>query len=194
MSRFQREFRITEKTRILDVGGSAEIWRYASVQPNLTIVNFPSALETVDHPQVQVAADGCMLPFRDNDFDIVFSNSVIEHVGSVENQRKFAQEIARVGKSYWVQTPNRGFPIEQHMLLPFVHLLPRKWQPLIVNRFTGWEFAVRPSKAQRDFYIHHFLYELKLLNASDLQKLFPEAQVVSERFFVFKKSLIAIRA
>ncbi len=194
MMRFQRAFRITEKTRILDVGGSAGIWRYASVQPNLTIVNLPSALQPLERRKVQVAADGCMLPFGDNEFDIVFSNSVIEHVGSVENQRKFAQEIARVGKCFWVQTPNKGFPVEQHLLLPLVHLLTPKWQASIVNRFTGWEFVVRPSKAERHSYIHHCLHELKLLNASDLQKLFPDAQVVSERFFTLKKSLIAIRS
>jgi len=193
MDRFQEMFHVTERTRVLDVGGSPEIWELAAVRPNVTMANFPSALEASGHSLVQVGADGCLLPFRDDAFDIVFSNSVIEHVGSADNQRKFAAEIARVGRSFWVQTPNRGFPIESHLLLPFVHQLPEKWRPAIVNRFTGWELLFRPTDAQKQYYLHHFLHELRLLSASDLQSLFPNSEVVRERVFGLTKSLIAVR-
>ena len=75
-----------------------------------------------------MAGDGRALPFRDEAFDVVFSNSVIEHVGDAASQRRFAREVARVGRAYWVQTPNRWFPVEQHLLTPLVHWLPKSWQ------------------------------------------------------------------
>jgi 2-polyprenyl-3-methyl-5-hydroxy-6-metoxy-1,4-benzoquinol methylase len=66
-------------------------------------------------------------PSAARSFDIVFSNSVIEHVGDAESQQQFAHEIARVGRAYWVQTPNRRFPVEPHLLTPFLHFLPTRW-------------------------------------------------------------------
>ena len=72
-----------------------------------------------------IFADGCRLPFPDKSFDVVFSNSVIEHLGDPRKHEQYAREIARVGVRYFVQTPNRWFPIEPHLLTPLVHFLPR---------------------------------------------------------------------
>jgi methyltransferase family protein len=193
MALLESTFEITERTSVLDVGGSPEIWDFASVRPRLTVLNFPTALVRGNTPIQLVAGDGCLLPFGDAAFDLVFSNSVIEHVGSATNQQRFAAEIARVARSYWVQTPNRGFPFEHHMMLPFVHQLPKRWQRAIVERITGWELMVRPSPEVRDYYVNHFLDELKLLNAAELSTLFPDAEVISERTLGISKSLIAVR-
>jgi hypothetical protein len=193
MRLFEKTFEISPSTRILDVGGSPSIWKFLAVRPRLTILNFPSALERGAEPISCVAGDGLMLPFKKNAFDIVFSNSVIEHVGSRADQQRFAQEISRVGRCYWVQTPNRGFPIELHLMLPFIHFLPKAWQRAIVERFTVWQLLVRPSEEERAFYIDHFLHQLQLLNKRDLQSLFPEATIVSERLLGFVKSNIAVR-
>ena len=113
MRRFEQEFSITGQTRILDVGGTPLNWRLLSAQPQITILN--TTRESVDARFTWVWGDGRILPFRDQSFDIVFSNSVIEHVGDTSSQQRFAAEIARVGKAYWVQTPNRLFPIEPHL-------------------------------------------------------------------------------
>jgi Methyltransferase domain len=193
MRLFEKTFEISPSTRILDVGGSPSIWKFLAVRPRLTILNFPSALERGAESISCVAGDGLMLPFKKNAFDIVFSNSVIEHVGSRADQQRFAQEISRVGRCYWVQTPNRGFPIELHLMLPFIHFLPKAWQRGIVERFTVWQLLVRPSEEERAFYIDHFLHQLQLLNKRDLQSLFPEATIVSERLLGFVKSNIAVR-
>jgi Methyltransferase domain len=193
MAMFERTFEITPNTRILDVGGSSAIWDFLTIRPRLTILNFPSALEPGAEFVEHVAADGRMLPFRDAAFDIAFSNSVIEHVGTPEDQRSFAKEIARVAQSYWVQTPNRGFPIELHLMLPFIHYFPKAWQRRIIERFTVWELLVRPSEAQRSFYLEHFLNDIKLLDKADLQRLFPDAKILSERVLGVSKSLIAVR-
>src|SRR5207302_1278502 len=100
MRRFVRTFAVTAETRILDVGGTPFNWSLLDVQPRVTIVNMPRAREAFDAQFQSVFADGRALPFPDRSFDIVFSNSVIEHVGDFESQRHFASEIARVGRSY----------------------------------------------------------------------------------------------
>ncbi|MBV9158629.1 MAG: class I SAM-dependent methyltransferase [Acidobacteriaceae bacterium] len=194
MRLFEQTFQISSRTRVLDVGGSPLIWQFAKVQPNLTFLNLPAALQKSSNGAHQVAGDGRMLPFRDGSFDIVFSNSVIEHVGDAVSQQRFAQEIARVGQRYWVQTPNRRFPVEHHLMLPFIHYLPKGWQRPIVSRLTIWELLVQPSEDQRAFYVKHFLDELNLLDSRELQTLFPDSKILAERLLGFPKSLIAVRA
>ena len=78
-------------------------------------------------PQVRVVqADGRDLPFDDAEFDVAFSNAVVEHVaGGRDGQRRFVHELCRVGRRVFVTTPNRFFPLEVHTLLPFVHWLPK---------------------------------------------------------------------
>ena len=141
-----------------------------------------------------VHGDGCDIPFADQSFDIVFSNSVIEHVGGQEAQIRFAREISRVGRGYWVQTPNRYFPIETHLLTPFVHLLPRSARAFIVRRFTVWQWLHRPDAEHRRYYVEHFISDIRLLSAQELQALFPDAVIIRERFLMFTKSLIAYRS
>ena len=194
MRLFERTLQISRQTRVLDVGGSPLIWEFASIQPRLTIVNLPSAIERSSDHISFVAADARVLPFRDAAFDVVFSNSVIEHIGSQADQRKFAEEVARVGRRYWIQTPNRHFPIELHVMLPLIHYFPKSWQRRIVHRFTVWEKIMQPTQQSRAFYVHHFLEELNLLDARELQSLFPDANVISETLFGLSKSLIAVRA
>jgi SAM-dependent methyltransferase len=78
-------------------------------------------------PEVRaVRADGRDLPFADDEFDIAFSNAVVEHVaGGRDGQRQFVHELCRVARRVFVTTPNRRFPLEVHTLLPFVHWLPK---------------------------------------------------------------------
>jgi SAM-dependent methyltransferase len=71
-----------------------------------------------------VQGDALNLPFADGEFDIVFSNAVIEHVGGREQQRRFVEESLRVATRVFITTPNRWFPIEVHTRLPLVHWLP----------------------------------------------------------------------
>ena len=194
MRLFERTFFMSRRTRVLDVGGSPEIWQLASVKPRLTFLNLPAALQHTKGNVNLVAGDGRMLPFRDGEFDIVFSNSVIEHVGSREDQHRFAQEAGRVGRHYWIQTPNRRFPIELHIMLPLVHFLPKRLQSAIVHRFTVWERVVRPDEYARAFYLHHFLHELRLLDKRELKELFPGATILVERVLGVPKSLIAVRS
>jgi len=180
--------------RVLDVGGTVDIWRLAPVMPRLVLLNQARARYEIGAGETVVLGDGTSLPFRDRSFDLVFSNSVIEHVGSRAEQARFASEIARVGKQYWVQTPNRYFPVEHHLWTPFVHWLPRRWQAAVLKRFSVWQLVTNYSAKEREFYIHHYLDSIHLLSASDLDALFPGATIVCERFLGWTKSLIAWRS
>lgn len=192
MREFARTFGITPETRVLDVGGTPFNWSLLSVRPRLTILNLPRTKEEMEPGVNWVGGDGCLLPFRDRSFDVVFSNSVIEHVGELETQRVFAREIARVGVGYYVQTPNRWFPIEPHLLTPF-HFLPKKWQRRLVNRFTIWAMLVRPTPDRRDFYLQHYLNDIRLLDCGEMEVLFPEAEIRKERLFGLTKACVAVR-
>ena len=86
-----------------------------------------------------------MLPYRPGAFDIAFSNSVIEHVGSFEEQTRFAEQLRRVATGVWVQTPARGFPLETHLLMPLIHYLPLRWQTRLVRNLTVWGWLTRPT-------------------------------------------------
>ena len=95
---------------ILDVGGTEEYWANMefSKEPEVRIV-----LLNIKKPEVRnqrfenkAGYGRNMQYFRDNEFDIVFSNSTIEHVGTWTDQQKFARETQRVGKIIYIQTPN----------------------------------------------------------------------------------------
>lgn len=103
-----------------------------------------------------VQGDACALPFEDGRFDIVFSNAVLEHVGGRERQRTLVSEALRVGRSVFLTTPNRRFPIEVHTRLPLVHWLPARLSHP-VYRAVGKELAT----------------EIDLLTARSLAGLFP---------------------
>ena len=192
MTRFIRELGVTAETTILDVGGTPLNWSLLPFRPRVALLN-TTREERPESGWIFVAGDGRSLPFRDRSFDIVFSNSVIEHVGEKAGQRRFASEVARVGRSYWIQTPDRHFPVEPHLLTPFLHFLSARVQAWIARRFTIWALLVRPTPDRWKFYIEHYLCDIRLLSSRDMENLFPGAQIRRERFLGMSKSLIAVR-
>jgi SAM-dependent methyltransferase len=189
LKRFALKMSIGPETRILDVGGTTFDWNLLAeilgYRPRVTILNTERPRSTEGFPWV--VADGLKLPFPDHSFDIVYSNSVIEHLYHGRNQKQFAAEIVRVGKSYFVQTPNRWFPVEPHYLTPFIHYFPPRIQLKLLRNFTVWGLMSRPSLevCQRD------VDEIKLLDAKGLADLFPVAAIERERFCGLTKSLMA---
>jgi ubiquinone/menaquinone biosynthesis C-methylase UbiE len=178
---------------VLDIGGTPDCWQMLAVKPRLVLLNTPRAKADLAGAANWVAGDGGLLPFRDGAFDVVFSNSVIEHVGDAASQQRFASEVARVGRAYWVQTPNRWFPVEQHLLTPFIHWLPLAWQRAVLPRFNVWQMLARPSADRRKFYVEHYLRDVRLLSGGELRGLFPGARILRERLGGITKSLVAMR-
>ena len=193
MKRFARELGITPRTRVLDIGGTPECWRLLANPPRVTLLNALHDLARDPGPEIRVGGNGCLLPFRDGAFDVVFSNSVIEHLGTRENQERFAREAARVGRAYWIQTPNRLFPLEQHLLTPFIHWLPKTWQRAMAPWISLSNALQRVGSERRRYHISHFLNDIRLLDAAEMGRLFPGARLFRERFCGLAKSLVAVR-
>ncbi len=179
---------------ILDVGGTLGFWAEATVPAGITLLNReapPAAMARQAGPRRHFfTGDGCALPFPDGSFDIVFSNSVIEHVGTWERQQAFAAEARRVGRRLWIQTPAREFFVEPHLLAPFIHWLPRPWQRRLVRNFTLRGWIERPGPAEVDT----FLDEVRLLTLAEMRTLFPDCTLLRERFCGMTKSYIAVRS
>jgi hypothetical protein len=186
MATFLARFRVSETTSILDMGGSPFIWNVAGVRPRLTIVNLSTANFSGDWFKA-VEGDACHTRFEDRSFDIVFSNSVIEHLGSAEKQRQFARECMRCGKQFFVQTPNKWFIIDLHTLLPLLH-----WFPRLFRRAVRVSPRVLLGKTTPEELAD--LRDLKLLDKKELQQLFPGAEILEEKLFGMTKSLIAVSA
>lgn len=122
-----------------------------------------------DFPNIQyILADGTKLPFKDQSVDIAFSNSVIEHVGNKSSQFLFASEILRVGKSHFIQTPNKFFPIEQHTFIPFFQFYPQGIQFFLTKFFPLGNYS-RGASFEID---SSYLAKMTSLNFSPSQKFF----------------------
>jgi hypothetical protein len=191
MRAFARTFDPGVSTHILDAGGTPYNWQLLDSNPRVTLLNLtlPKAAEALPPQWVAVVGDATSLEFEDNHFDVGFSNSVIEHVGSRERQAAFAAEIRRVARGVWVQTPARSFPVEPHLLALFVHYLPLSWQRRLVRRFTIWGWIARPSQERID----SFLRETRLLNYAEMREFFPDCTIRRERFLGITKAYIAVR-
>jgi len=177
--------------RILDVGGTEYFWRNVHFVPEseTSIVLLNLYKIEVNVPWItSVVGNGMDLSrYADREFDVVFSNSVIEHLGTWENQQKMASEIRRVGKHYFVQTPNVYFPIEPHFLFPFFHFLPESYKIWIIRNFdTGW-FDRIPDRKTAEAAVR----EIRLLSKKELKYLFPESTIYCEKVLGMTKSFVA---
>ena len=114
---------VTERSRVLDIGCGGLGLR--ALEPNLDVTGV-DIVARPDYPGPFVLADAAEgLPFEDNEFDVAYCSSVIEHVAP-SRRPVFARELRRVARGWVVQTPARSFPIEPHALLPFAHWLPER--------------------------------------------------------------------
>jgi hypothetical protein len=123
-------------------------------------------------------------------FDLVHSNSTIEHVGPWLQMLKAAAEITRLANAYYVQTPNFWFPVEPHFRAPLLHFLPELRARLVMRVRLG--FAETRSETMSDAMLQ--VQDARLLDRRQLAALFPDAEILDERFFGLTKSLIAIRS
>jgi len=184
---FTRLLDINPRTSILDLGGAGHSWDLLDARDRITVLNLDSRCLAGHRPAV--VADALSAPFPDRTFDVVFSNSVIEHLGTARRQQAFAAEVRRLARSgYFIQTPNKWFPIEPHFLAPFAQFVPLRFRPAFVRWATPRGWLAKPSREA----CRKMCDEIRLVDARELHALFPEAKIVRERFFGFAKSLIAI--
>ncbi|MCJ8283584.1 MAG: class I SAM-dependent methyltransferase [Rivularia sp. ALOHA_DT_140] len=142
-----------------------------------------------NHPNIKTAVGDAtnLSQFGDKEFDIVFSNSVIEHLFIYDNQVKMASEIKRIGKRYFIQTPNKYFPIEPHFQFPLFQFFPLSMKVMLIRNFQlGWR-----KKAETKQKAVETVTEIRLLGIKELHNLFPNSKIYKEKFAGLTKSLTA---
>lgn len=185
--------RLPAPLRILDVGGTEDFWRMMRVPWHagwhVTLLNLERRATTLPGFDAVHGDARSMRGFADSSFDAVFSNSVIEHFATFAEQRRVAEEIARVGKRYFVQTPNRRFPMEPHFLFPFFQYLPLFARARLLRRFRlGWHKR-QPDLAAASLAVRG----IRLLDLREMKLLFPGASFYRERLLGMTKSFVAYR-
>jgi hypothetical protein len=158
----------------------------ADEQVFITLLNLKE--EGVSLPNViSLAGDARSLTMDNASFDVVFSNSVIEHVGSYQDQQRMANEVRRVGKCYFVQTPNRDFPLEPHFLFPFFQFLPVRTRIWLLQNFNlGW-FPRTPDAVKAKEVVE----SVRLLDRHEFAELFPDSIIYEEKVLGLTKSFVA---
>lgn len=181
---------LPKPVRILDIGGLESFWTNRGYGNNpdfqITLLNLekhPTSGSFIN----SLAGDATNLfGIGDKEFDVAFSNSVIEHLYTLDNQRQMALEVQRVGKHHFVQTPNKYFPVEPHYLLPFFDWLPASWKYTILtktklSRLKKWNH--QDAKQYVD--------EIRLISFREFKRLFPQSQMYKEKIMGLTKSFTA---
>ena len=181
--------------RILDVGGTASFWQahrgQLSKDVHVTLLNQVFESQAAEPWLAQVEGDGrWMTGFADRSFDLCFSNSVLEHVGTLYDQVYMAREIRRVARGYFVETPNKWFPLEPHFLVPCWQFLP-SWLRAAVLMRTDIGCVGRVE----DYLLAKATVEsIRLLTAREMRWLFPDGEIYREKLGGLTKSIVAWRA
>lgn len=176
--------------RVLDIGGDARSWIVGGVRPgHLTLLNNEGVPDAPEPWMLGIEGDACDPPTGLVGFDLAFSNSVIEHVGGHLRREQFAAFVSDAAPRYWVQTPNRYFPIEPHFLVPGLQFLPYGMQARVITR---WPIGNHAALKDRDMALRRAI-EHELLSKTQLGFYFPDAVLVPEQIGPLVKSWIAIR-
>jgi|SRR5215211_626768 hypothetical protein len=179
--------------RVLDLGGTSFTWLNAPVRPReVMIVNLKPQPSDVDWISTLIG-DACALPTQvtDQRFDLVYSNSVIEHVGGHARREAFATAVRNGADRYWVQTPYRYFAIEPHWLFPGFQFLPVTVRAELTRR---WKLGNRRAPRRPLDAAVETVLGVELLSKTEMRHYFPDATaVLTETFLGLVKALIAVK-
>lgn len=179
-----------KETRFLDIGGTQVYWdhinSYFKTNFSPIIVNIERE-STTNGIYSRIVGDGKSLSFiKDDTFDLAYSNSVIEHLSSFNEQAEMAISIKRVAKYYFIQTPAFIFPFEPHFLFPFFHWLPKEIRIWLILHFNlGW-FERCDNYEEAKLLVN----SIKILRKKDLTMLFSDATIITEKLLLIPKSYL----
>ena len=185
---FMKKINPSPNDIILDIGGGNGLFLENKYEFRDNIICLDLEIDPLTqtrskYPEIQcIQADALMLPFKDSTDFIIFSNAVIEHVGSKENQKKFASEISRVAKKFFVTTPYKYFPIEFHYRIPFYQFIPKRIQKWLNEKFSIGLW-----------YYPGVWEDLYLLSYRQFKKLFPGSTVLKQRITFMCETLIGFK-
>ncbi|WP_269716097.1 class I SAM-dependent methyltransferase [Caulobacter sp. NIBR2454] len=192
----EKTFAAEGRCRIIDLGGEPDYWRLFDrallerCRVQITSVNIQGFISR--DPMIHsIEGDACDLSqFVDGSFDLVHSNSVIEHVGDWARMTAFAAEVRRLAPRYYVQTPYWGFPYEPHFGSWFFHWRSEQSRAkAMLKRQHGYE-----KKAADMGEAMATVQSARLLDKAQFRFLFSDARFPDERIAGLTKSLIAIRS
>ncbi|MGI9586482.1 MAG: class I SAM-dependent methyltransferase [Acidimicrobiia bacterium] len=173
--------------RILDVGGKSTFWSGSGFEDRVTLLNIDHRAEQVE-PFSWVTADACDLSqYADGEWDVVVSNSVIEHVGDFKRQKQMASEVRRVSKMYWVQAPYMHFPLEPHFLFPFFQYLSEGMKRFVAR---WWPISFPKMQGRDPIFVAD---TTRLPTKTEWAELWPDAVFLDEKFAGLTKSMVAVR-
>lgn len=187
----QRLFPDLPQLRVVDLGGTVDSWRRAPVAPaHVTVVNLEAQSPDPDRGIDVVAADACELDpaTLPGAPDLVYSNSLLEHVGGHARRAQLAALVDRLAPRYWVQAPYRYFPVEPHWLFPGLQFLPQVARARLVQR---WPLGyARPADFAAALAA---VTEVELPSKTEMAAYFPDATLLLDTVGPLTKSLIAAR-
>lgn len=177
--------------RVIDIGGTEIFWEQhgwaGRSDLDITAINRESRVPRYPNLRTLCGDATDLSDYESGEFDVAFSNSVIEHLFSKEKQLLMASEVRRLAKAYWVQTPNFWFPMEPHFHIPGWQWLPRSLRIAIIQRRRcGWRGPC-PELDQAVAAVD----EVRLLTSAEMRAIFPGAQIWHERFAGLVKSIVA---
>jgi hypothetical protein len=176
---------------VIDLGGTADFWASAPKRPaRLTVINPAAGPDSRLSWAEVITGDACDPPdsLNGRTFDLVYSNSTIEHVGGHTRRKLFADVVHRLGDRMWIQKPYRYFPIEPHFVFPwFQHL------PLAARTAVAAHWPLMPPGFPMDrTEIEEEVLGIELLSVMEMRSYFPGAVIEYERAGGLVKSLIAV--
>ena len=183
MALFVKIMKPTSEMKILDLGGQPEIWDSVMPPLNITCLNLPDIAKTdhsSNHHINYLVGNACNMPeFKPGDFDLIFSNSVIEHVGDYKKRLQFANEILRLSSKYWVQTPSKYYPIEAHCGMIFWWFYPKVLRAYFIRK---WKLKI-PTWTE-------MVETTTVISANELRNILPGCTLIYE-WVIFPKSMVA---
>jgi hypothetical protein len=188
---FEERFPDHGEMRVLDLGGTVNAWRRAPISPRQVVTLNLNAEDSDLDWVVPMVGDACAPPaeLAGERFDLVFSNSVLEHVGGHARRAAFAETVHTLGDRHWVQTPYRYFPLEPHWLFPGFQFLPVKARARVM---CHWPIGAYSDAHDFDRAVNSVL-RIELVSETAMRHYFADSDIIRERMLGLTKSLIAVR-
>jgi len=186
---FNHRFPDLADMRVLDLGGTAASWRASAVQPlKLTLVNLNHERESGEPWMDIVYGDACAGGF--GQYDLVFSNSLLEHLGGHARRQQFAEVVREAAPYWWIQTPYRYFPIEPHWVFPGFQFLPFRARQEITQRWKIGHMGAHADTSEAA----RLVASVELISVTEMRSYFPGGEIWLERLAGLPKSLVAVKA
>jgi hypothetical protein len=190
LEEFKRRFPDLADMRVLDLGGTAVSWGVLGLRPaSVTVVNLDHDGKGTNEPWMEIVhADACAGGF--GQYDMVFSNSLMEHLGGHARRQQFANVVRESAPAWWVQTPYRYFPIEPHWVFPGFQFLPFRMRVLICQHWSMLHMPACKDAAEAA----DLVASTELISGTEMRTYFPNSEIWFERIAGIPKSLVAIKS